>query len=44
MNLYRMEDVAKHDGINGAKVWMAIQKSVYDFTEYINEVCELCCI
>lgn len=40
MNLHRLEDVAKHNGQNGTKVWVVIQNSVYDLTDYIKEVCD----
>ncbi|XP_033218357.1 cytochrome b5-like [Belonocnema kinseyi] len=37
MNLYRLEDVAKHNGENGTRIWVLIQNSVYDLTDYMEE-------
>ena len=39
MNLYRLEDVTRNNGQNGTKVWVVIQNSVYDLTDYVKEVC-----
>lgn len=39
MNLISFEDVAKNNGKNGSKVWVILQRNVYDLTDYIREVC-----
>ncbi|XP_043270049.1 cytochrome b5-like [Venturia canescens] len=34
---FTLEEVAKHNGVGGAKTWMIIKSVVYDLTDYLNE-------
>uniref|UniRef100_A0A6P7FDA7 Cytochrome b5 n=1 Tax=Diabrotica virgifera virgifera TaxID=50390 RepID=A0A6P7FDA7_DIAVI len=34
---YSIDEIAKHDGSDGNRIWIIIKKNVYDVTEYITE-------
>lgn len=36
--LYKLAEVKKHNGRCGAKTWIVIEDSVYDVTDYLQDV------
>lgn len=36
--LYKLEDVARNDGKNGTRCWIVIRDTVYDVTDYLDNV------
>lgn len=36
--LYSLNDVSVNNGKNGAKTWIVIRDSVYDVTDYLDDV------